>query len=102
MRLEPGLPPASPILPTVAQVESFRRRARRFADRWRLFLLADPADIESASATYASQMVSNALGGVDELTDLLGRYFSLEHNLIEVQGELKPTTYAEVVGRRLV
>ena len=101
VRLEPGLPPASPILPTAAQVESFRRRARRFAERWRPFLLADPADIESASATYASRMVSNALGGVDELANLLGPYFSLQHNLVEVQGELKPTTYAEVVGRRL-
>jgi hypothetical protein len=99
VRIEPGVAARGAVTPTEAQVESFRRRARRAADRWRAFLLVDPAEVEDAARTYAAKMISNAFRGVEDAIEILDAAgFETKYQLVDVPGELKETTYAEIVA----
>jgi hypothetical protein len=99
-RIEPGHRVGTSIVPTRDQIEGFRRGAHKAAERWKSFLLTDPADIDRAAETYASRMVSNALASAEELRLVLEPYFEIEWRFADVPGELKPTTYAEVVATK--
>jgi hypothetical protein len=83
-------------------VRDFADRARLRAERWRSFLGPSPEEIAGLAEVYARKMVSEDLGSEEDIeATLTSAGFDLhEARLAEVPGELHPTTYIEIVGRK--
>jgi len=82
------------------QVDIFRSRALQQAKRWQDFLPLSPEEIAIKAQRYAERMVSNAVVSADEVKFEFERNgFQVEYfNLIDVKGEMTPTTYLDLVA----
>lgn len=89
---------ASQVVQTTDEaIIGFRDRARARWRRWEPFIHRRRSEIAQRAEIYARNMVSNTIGGVDDVIALVSRDFDVRSSIIaDVPGELFPTRYVRV------
>lgn len=78
-------------------IASFRERASARWKRWQTFINIGRAEVSAAAENYASRMVSNPIGGSEDIIQLVEREFEVEsQELASVPGELFPSRYLRI------
>lgn len=90
------------VLTTAEQVSAFRSRALDHARRWHDFLPISPEEVAVKAQRYAERITSHPVRSEQELrSEFLREGFTVSSfTLVEVRGEMVPTTYAEVVAKK--
>jgi hypothetical protein len=97
-RIERDKPDSGTFHSSISQVEAFTRRAAQLAKIWQEFVRIDPKEIEDQARVYAERMVSWSFGNAAEVRDLFtaAGFRVARFDLVDVKGEMKPTTYAQI------
>ena len=84
------------------EVSMFRNRALKLAERWKDFLPIAPREIANKAQTYAEHITSYPILSENELRNCFEEqsFSTVEIRLNPVKGEMKPTTYAQIVARK--
>jgi SAM-dependent methyltransferase len=92
-----------PVLAKPEQVDVFRKRALGQATRWRDFLPLSPEEVAARAQRYAERMTSFPAPSAEQLRrELAQRGLAVERfDLVDVKGEMAPTTYVELTARRV-
>jgi SAM-dependent methyltransferase len=87
---------------TQKQVQDFVRRATQLAQLWHEFVQIDANALANYARVYAQNMVSfSALSPEQIRANFLEVGFEvIKFDIVEVKGEMKPTTYVEIVARK--
>ena len=97
VRIHQSEPPISD-----AEIERFVDRARQAAMRWDKKLITPVDDIVAHARQWAQQMRSNKLGSARQVLDLFeaNGFTVTSHELAQVRGELRPSSYLRIVARK--
>lgn len=100
VRIERGLA-ADFVVATAKEADDFRRRVLREARRWQDFLPIAPDELARKAYTYAERMTSYSIRSEAELRDLFSNagLRLTDVRTRDVPGEMKATTYLELVSK---
>jgi hypothetical protein len=85
----------------MSEIESFQRRAKKEAQKWRDFLVLPPDQIAAHAKEYAERMVSHSCRSIEEIVSTFQRAnLTPDAQIAGVQGEMRSTQYARIVARK--
>lgn len=101
VRLDPSATSDDAKKASPSEIEDFVERTGRLAKLWREFVLIEPNEIADMAGKYAENMESYPIRDKREIEDLFGEAgFSLDrYNENTTKGEMRSTTYAEIVAQ---